>query len=631
MVSPIEVPVIIIGGGGCGLNLSVFLSNLGVEHYLFERHPGTAILPKAHYLNQRSMEIFRQHGIDDIKAQGCPARNMSQIIWQTSLGGQGPYDRRVIGQLDAFGGAEHSAHAQIYRKDSAVVSSNLPLIRSEPVFRAAAEKRNPGKVLFSHEVTDLVDKGDYVLVSVKDSNDQVVDYHAQYVVAADAGKTAGPRIGVQMEGPTGIVDFVSVHFKADLSKYWDGMIPLISTSAIYLIIEIIDRALITHFINLEGGSMANFDCGALVQMGPTWGKRSEEWTIHFGFDLNDKERFNEAALVPRLRQLLKLPDLELEVLHYSHWVLERVLANKYREGRIFIAGDAAHRRPPTTGLGLNTAIEDALNIAWKLSMVVHGKANPSLLDTYESERRPVGKRNSDWGLFTFSHFNVLNSAIGLIPGQVKANNQRFANIFEDSALGDSIKAQIQRTIELQNIEFSAHDIELGFRYEKGAVTPDGTDPPPADPVGQIYYPTTRPGHRLPHAWLEFKGKVLSTHDLIGRSGNDFLLITDEDGDELVKEAETLAKRFALTIAVARIQRHRHSDGSDLYDDRDGQWARVRELGAGGALLVRPDNFVAWRSRAAGQIEGKSLTDNLTQLLHHGQARLVNGHQMRLKY
>src|SRR6266511_3641826 len=102
-------------------------------------------------------------------------------------------------------------------------------------------------------------------------------------------------------------------------------------------------------------------------MGPTWGRKSEEWALHFSFSVTATNRLDKEALPPRIRKLLKLPDLKIEVLNNSHWVLDRVLADKYRQGRVFIAGDAAHRRPPTSGSGLNTSIEDAHNIAWKLA------------------------------------------------------------------------------------------------------------------------------------------------------------------------------------------------------------------------------------------------------------------------
>ncbi len=116
MSDPVDVPVIIIGGGGCGLCLSSFLSDYGVEHILLERHSGTSLLPKAHYLNQRTMETFRLHGMDEQIAQkGCPSRHMSQVAWATSLGGDEPLDRKIIHKFACFGGDDGSPQAQMYR------------------------------------------------------------------------------------------------------------------------------------------------------------------------------------------------------------------------------------------------------------------------------------------------------------------------------------------------------------------------------------------------------------------------------------------------------------------------------------------------------------------------------------
>lgn len=574
-----DIPIVIIGGGGCGLTLSSFLSDLKVKHFLFEKHSGTSILPKAHYLNQRTMETFRHHGLDlPVSEVGTPIHNMGRVQWKTSLGGDGPYDGRVLGHCAAFGGEFGTPGWETYKRDSPTLSSNLPLLRLEPILRKLAEDRNPGHVLFSHSVTDFSDEGDCVVVTVEQPDGNSVQYRAQYVVCADGGKLSTPKLNINMEGVTGLVDFVSTHFKADLSEYWD------------------DRTLITHFINPEGEKMVNFDCGALVQMGPTWGRKSEEWTLHFGFPVTDSARFDKEALPPRIRQLLKLPNLEMEVLHISHWVLDRVLADKYKVGRVFIAGDAAHRRPPTTGLGLNTSIEDALNIAWKLAAVLQKKAGSSLLETYETERRPIGLRNCDWGLFTFTNMAVLQAAVGLQPGAREYNNERFRRIFEDSAYGRTALNQIQRAISTQDIEFSAHDLELGFVYSNGATVSDGSTAPPVDPAGQSYIPTTRPGHRLPHAWIEKKkGGVISTHDLLVVGTHDFLLITDEDGDAWISAANAISKLKKLTIGTCKIRVREHSKGVDLYYDYQDQWSKLREIGNGGAILVRPDNFVAWRS------------------------------------
>jgi 2,4-dichlorophenol 6-monooxygenase len=406
------------------------------------------------------------------------------------------------------------------------------------------------------------------------------------------------------------------------------MVGLDKLSAILPITDhaLTDHALITWFINPEGGAITKFDCGVLVQMGPTWGRHSEEWTLHFGFSLDDKDRFKEKKLVPRLRELLKLPDLDLEVVNYSHWVLERVVADKYRQGRIFIGGDAAHRRPPTSGLGLNTSIQDAHNIAWKLALVLKGKAAPSLLDTYEVERRPVGIDNSDWALFTFQNFSILNGAFGLMPNQPEANAARFKAVFEDSRMGRSMRAQIQEAINLQSVEFGQHNVEIGFFYQdSSAVASDGTEPAPADPLGKEYIPTTRPGHRLPHAWLERDGMVLSTHDLISRgTHHDFVLITDGRGDGWVEDVSRAARALDLDIAIARIQsRPFVLDGADFYEDREDVWKDLREIRDGGAILVRPDNFIAWRSKGPAVAGGHVLSDSLQAILGKGRP-VANG-------
>src|SRR5215208_6982448 len=494
MSTIIDTPVLIIGGGGCGLSSSIFLSNHGVEHLLVERHPGTSILPKAHYLNQRTMEAYRQHGIAEaIYEVGCPIEKFGQIRWLTSLGGDGPLDRREIHRMDAFGG---NSLRDRYEADSPVLATNYPQLRLEPLLRQQAEKRAPGSIRYHHQVLDWQHADAGVVASVRDRDTgEEFTVRARYVIAADGGKTVGPREGVQMVGPTNMVDMVSTHFTADLSRYWD------------------DGALITWFLNPEGRD--SWGSGAMVQMGPTWGRHSEEWVLHFAFQPDDPERFNEEAIVPRLRTLLKLPDLELKVHKVSHWILDRVVAEQWRYGDIFLAGDAAHRQPPTSGLGLNTGIQDVHNLAWKLAEVLSGRASDALLDTYERERHPVSTHGADWALLAFMNHFVLDAGVGLIPGAPpEANTGAFASLLSDTPMGESLRARATYVLETQQMEFQAHDVEIGFTYPTGAFVPDGSGKAPREPLGRVYTPTTQPGRRLPHAWLEQDGRRVSTLDLV---------------------------------------------------------------------------------------------------------------------
>jgi 2,4-dichlorophenol 6-monooxygenase len=587
-MSTIEVPVLIIGGGGCGLSSSIFLSNLGVDHLLVERHSGTSNLPKAHYLNQRTMEVYRQHGVADrIYEVGASLENFGKIQWKTSLGGDRPIDGRLIHEMDAFGGG---STRQRYEIDGPSLSTNYPQLRLEPLLREEAEKRAPGQIQYSHEVTawEHLEHGGVEATVLNRETNESHTVKARYVIAADGGKTIGPALNVEMTGPTSMVDMVSTHFSADLSEYVD------------------DETLITWFLNPEGES--SWGSGAMVKMGPTWDRHSEEWVVHFAFRPDDPERFNEDAIVPRLRELLKLPDLPLTVHKVSHWILDRIVAQQWRFGDIFLAGDAAHRQPPTTGLGLNTGIQDAHNLAWKLAAVLSGSAGDKLLDSYQSERLPLSTDGADWALLAFMNHTVIDAGIGLTPGApVEANTAAFEALLSDTRIGRALRVRARDAIGTQRFEFHAHDVEIGLTYEHGALVPDGSGPAPRSDDGTVYTPTTQPGRRLPHAWLQGNGTTLSTQDLVGNQLK-FALITGSEGEPWIQAAVEAAAATGIDIEPVAI------GGPKGPVDKDGRWAEISQIEAGGAVLVRPDNHIAWRSHGPRKDSAAVLTEALTSVL-----------------
>lgn len=567
----IKVPVLIVGGGACGLTSSIFLSDLGIENLLVERHKSTSHLPKAHYLNQRTMEIFRQHGVaESIEKVGCPIDNMSRVTWRTSFGGDGPLDGKIIYQIDAFGGGSLK---ETYTNDGPILSNNYPQLRFEPLLRKHAEERKAGKLLFSHELVRFSQDESGVTAVIKnlESNEEFT-VKADYMIAADGGKTVGKALGVKMEGPTNLLNMVSTHFTADLSPWWD------------------ERTLLTFLTNPEAGH--SWSSGGMAKMGPTWDK-SEEYVIHFMFGPDDPAKFDKETMEPRVRELLKLPDdMDLQIHQISSWILEGVLADRYQFDKIFIAGDAAHRHPPTTGLGMNTAIQDAHNLAWKLAAVIKGKAGASLLDSYEPERRPIGMRNVDWAMFTFLNHFVQDAGLGLVPGApVEQNRAAFELLFSDTPMGRTRRQRVKETFDTQRTEFHAHDIEMGFVYEKGALVPDGSEAPESDPMGSRYIPTSRPGHRLPHAWLVNGEKEVSTLDFTGASEN-FVLLTGEAGGAWINAAKAVGDKLGISIATAKI------GGNGNWQDKTGNWAKNGGVNADGAVLVRPDHHVAFRSKGA---------------------------------
>ncbi len=584
-----EVPVLVVGGGGCGLAASVFLSDAGVRHLLVERRESTSVLPRAHYLNQRTMEILRQHGIaDDVYRISCPLENMSEVVWRTTLAGDGPLDAQNLYRMDAFGGFGTAAP---YAADSPCPSTNLPQHRLEPVLLRHAQERAPTSLLFNHALEEFEQDAEGVTARVRDrATGEVRTVRARYLLAADGGRLVGASLGVPMDAISGGFSILSVHFSADLSRWWPG-----------------DSVLMTHLISSEG------EVSIIVAAGPRWGLACEEWALHLRMPPGGTENvLDPAALTARLRALLKLPDdVDLTVHRATEYRPEAVVAHSFQVGRVFLAGDAAHRQPPATGLGLNTAIQDAHNIAWKLGIVLGGQAGAELVDTYEAERLPVARRNVSWSMACLRNYGALFASLGVVPGQPEATAAGLRELLSDTPMGETRRTVVREVFSTQRIEYQAHDIELGHHYPEGAVVPDGTAPPPRDPMGSAYHPVTRPGHRLPHAWLRLGDTRVSTLDLVGRNGG-FVLITGALGEAWTVAAKKVADRYRVALTVVAVGTEA---AGTRYRDIDGIWTAVRGTDADGAVLVRPDNHVAWRSDVASEHPEKDLDAVFRRLLH----------------
>jgi 2,4-dichlorophenol 6-monooxygenase len=560
--------VLIVGGGGSGLTSSLILSDLGVDSLLIERRPDTSHMPKAGAHNQRSMEIFRRHGIsEDIQRAGAPAENRMRAAWMTSLGGTGHLDRRHLFSIDLNGEGEYR---EMYERDSPELSAGLGQYLLEPLLRRHAESRNPGNVRFGHELISLTQDGARTVAEVLDRDTGAVyTVTARYVIAADGGRTVGPLLGANLVGSTGLAEMLSIYFRADLSEYVD------------------DDVMAYWFVGAELGTWAG---GSMVKAGPTrWDRFSETWTIHFMFPAGDPEigRLTTANVLPRLRKILNLPDLEAEILGVSPWTIDGVHIDRYRVGDVFFMGDAAHRQPPTSGLGLQSAIQDADNLTWKLATVLRGWASETTLDSYEHERRPVIEANVAYALFAFQNQFAFEAGLGLNRAKtIDERREAFRAYFEDTPIGETRRARACEVFNTVRLELNPHDREMGFHYQQGMLIPDGSSPPPRDPMGVRYRPSTRPGHRLPHAWLNKRGQRVSTHD-IGGIGH-FILIAGRGGRAWCAAAEKFAAETDIPISAFRIA----ADGD--YGDPTRTWATLSETTEDGALLVRPDRYVACR-------------------------------------
>ena len=565
----VETEVLIVGGAGCGLASATFLAQQGIYSWLIERHPQTSPAPKAHYLNPRTMEIFRTAGLaDEIYSVSAPQENMQRVGWYTSLGGEGELDRRTIATIDAFGGGDLSSS---YAEKSPCRAANYPQLRLEPLMHRFASAQPMAKLNYNHELLSFRQDEECVEATILEraSGEQYI-VRAKYMIAADGGKKVGDDLGIAMQGLERLADMMSAHFEADLSPWIDDDTPMI------------------RWFNNPDQAGGTWGSGVIVAMGPErYDRHSREWLVHFAFQPGDPAQFDESTIIPRLRSLLKIPDLAIKVRRMNNWQVQGVLAERFRVGRVFLAGDAAHRHPPTTGLGLNSAIQDAHNLAWKLAAVLRGHAQDALLDSYEVERRAVTGRNVEWALFAFQNHLVVDAAIGLIPGAPpEVNRGAYELLFSETAIGTARRARLSEVLKMMRIEFQAQAIESGYHYDDGALVPDGTDAPKVDPLGSDFEQVGRPGHRLPHFWLRSSGQTISSLDVIAPVG--FTLIVAANDSPWIDPATRLAGS-ELPVKVVRI-----SPDGDAFATSQSVNSLIG-IGEAGAILVRPDGYIAWRS------------------------------------
>lgn len=583
----VDVPVLIVGGGGAGLTASMLLSQLGVETLLVSSLPTTSVLPKAHVLNQRAMEILTDVGVaNEIYARGTPPENMRYSGWYAGLAGPHPDYGREIARIESWGAGGLDLD---WASASPCLQANLPQIRLEPILKARAEELGPGSIRFNHELTALEQDEDGATSTVLDKDiGEEYQVRSQYVLACDGGRTVGKLLAVEMEGPRGLMSVVSIHMTADLSR-WAR-----------------DPEVLIRWLWLpRNGTQA-----VLVPMGPdSWGHDSEEWVFHLNYQSQDTRALDDARVEEDMRLALGIGDHPVIIHKISRWALEGVLASNFQVGRTFFAGDAAHRHPPTGGLGLTSAVHDAHNICWKLATVLAGYASPRLLETYEPERRPADARNVQRSLEnSFNHMRI-RDALGLREDAGEdANWRQLERLWSCEPADAEHKRNVLRVVASQSMEFREHNVEYGYTYTSAAIVSDGSPARVCLDDVHVYEPSTRPGHPLPHAWLDnAQGKRLPIMNLV-KPGR-FLLIAADKGQAWCRAANKVGQALRVPVDAICIG---HTEG-DFVDPRC-DWLRRREFSSDGAILVRPDRFVAWRSMSSSEDPEAALTTALSRIL-----------------
>jgi 2-polyprenyl-6-methoxyphenol hydroxylase-like FAD-dependent oxidoreductase len=541
--------VLTVGGSLCGLAAAVFLAEQGVRNIVIERHPGTAIHPRARGLTARTMELFRSAGMAE-RVHEVGQEDLGVFVNACTLADE---ELRTV-VTPPLKTSEEIGPIGMYACDQD---------RLEPVLLEHARKLG-ADVRFSTEMVDYQQDADGVTVHVRDCASGAASVvRADYLIAADGTHSSIRRsLGIERQGPGTLENVISILFHSDLSAALRG------------------RTVFAAFLTSVHGVLVRRD-SQVWQLGVQYYPEKGE----------SLEDFTEQHCVEVIRRATGLPDVAVQLAAApAAWEIAALVADRFQDGRIFLVGDSAHVASPRGGLGGNTGIQDGHNLAWKLSAVLNGLAGPGLLDTYEAERRPVAKLNVGYSvarlrgeLFAQDYVTVTlgyryySSAVlpdgtesthpgaDSVPGGVMANGATPANA---PASAGAAPAAPTAGAALAGTEEASKLLE-----------------DPRTPTGQ-------PGTRAPHATLLREGTEISTLDLFGRG---FVVFAGAGGERWRDAVAAVAEASGIPATTYLI-----GVGGDLEDTR-GHWA-ARYGVVDGAVIVRPDGFIGWRSAHAADPE-----------------------------
>jgi 2-polyprenyl-6-methoxyphenol hydroxylase-like FAD-dependent oxidoreductase len=530
-----DCPVLIAGGGPVGMTLALNLARYGVKSILVERNAETTRHPKMDLTNGRSMELYHRLTLtEQLRDAGVPRENAFDIAWFTRVTGSElhrfhyPSADEATRQIEAENDGHHAREAGL----------RVSQIMIEPVLKTAIDASPLIDVRFGTRFERLVDQDDTGVTAeiVHEESGEVTRVRCAYLAGCDGGGSRVRRqLDIELDGEMAVAGAYMVHFRTT-------------------------------------------DASVFKPWGPTWHFQNGLGTV---IAQNDKDIYTlQAWLVPGLDLEKKTPAevlegwvgraFDYEILQANPWTANFVVAQKYRSGRVVLAGDSAHQFIPTGGYGMNSGIADAAGLSWVLASLIEGWGGDHLLDAYETERRTVAwwhLRASERHMGVRMQIGELYAEAGDIDGDTPADIARRA------ALGEAIA-------RLGNAENESWGVELGYRYDDSPVIAHESGLGDVDPL--TYRPNTAPGARLPHFFLE---PGVSIHD---RLGLYFTLIVLDGTDTASFERD--ARNASLPLTMLRLDR---PDLKAIFE---------RNL-----ILVRPDQHVAWRGDAVPE-DGPALVE-----------------------
>jgi len=532
-----ECDVLVVGGSLVGLSMATLLGTHGISALVVEKHQGTAIHPRAGHFHLRTIEAFYSAGLEPV------VRAESERQFDPDGG---------INAVESLAGKEIASYIGNLNEGVERFSPTKRLFMTqqslEPILRDGAQARGAG-LNFATELLSFEQDATGVTARVRHVNSgETATIRAKYMIAADGNRSPiREALGIAMHGHGLLSNSITIYFRADCGPWLANR----NLGVIY----VLNPDLRGFFRLVRDGSS-----GFLVVN--TVGDVSKPEAT------NVAEGITVERCVEIVRSAIGVPDLPIEIEDIATWEAVADVAERYRAGRVFLMGDAAHVVPPTGGFGGNTGVQDAHNMAWKLAMVLKGKAGPALLDTYDQERRPVGELTIE-----------------------QAYTRYVRRIAPELGMDD-----IQPLVD----ELS---MEIGYRYQSPAIIAG------EDALNSVWEnPATargRPGSRAPHVPLVRDGKTISTLDLCARN---FALLAGPEGGAWCEAARQAAARLGVTLEAAQLDR------SGPVADPQGAFAEAFGIGPAGAALLRPDGFVAWRAKDAAGASGEAVTQLLATAL-----------------